>query len=739
MISLEKTRQWSARWIGAGDNHINAFVKALPAPYFRREFQFDGRPGPVVAYWCGLGYSVLFINGKRVGSRELSPVATEFDKRARYLSCDIRDYLRPGKNAIGVVLGKGWYDNRDHNHWHFDRASWCDYPKLLLEIRQGRRTLLKSDSTWRVTKEGPLVYDSLMTGEIVDARKDLGAWTQAGYDDSAWAVARVVPGPGGVLTEENFPPVQVVESLPMTETRTQGVWDVGKIIAGWARIHVKGEAGAQVKLMFSDELSPDGTLFFGHNGIYCDDARFQTDTYILKGEADGETWAPMFTYHGFRYVAVSITGNASLVSLTGESISSAARRIGYFECSDPTLNRLLECTVNSYVANFPGFPTDCPHREKLGWTGDAHCAVETGLSLFDMADNYVGWLQSIADSQRINGQLPGIVPSSGWGYNWGNGAFFDYVLPGIMMAAYRFTGDVAIIRQFYPNLQRLLAYYDTIAEQRILRIGLGDWSHFIREERADDALVLTAFYYAHATAAADCAKILHHREEMRRYRSLATSIARAFDKRFYHGEGVYGKGEPTAQALPVYFGMCPKARIPQVVAKLDETLRQHDYQAYFGIVGAKCIPMVLSQYGYADAALKLVTQKQVPGWGAWVDDGATALRESWGSDKSHCHIMFGAIVWWMFRHLAGLSPELDKPGWQTLRIAPAIPEQLEWVKASTQTPFGPVAVAWRKTAYDTILFDLDLPEGIQAILALPGHDEKPVSSGHQIVELGIRN
>ena len=738
MIELERTRRWRARWIGTGDSHINCFVPVLPAPYFRTEFDFDGAPGRVQAFFCGIGFSELYINGRKVGDRELSPTVTAYDRRTRYVVHDVREYLHVGRNAVGVVLGTGWYDDHTHLHWHFDRASWRDYPKMLLEIRSGRKLLLKSGSSWRVTKSGPLTRDGLMTGEIYDARLELGNWTMPGYDDAAWDHAQVVPGPGGELTEETFPPVRVVETLPMTATGAPGVWDAGKILAGRARLRVKGEAGAKVELRFADQLKPDGTLFMDHIRMYCDDPLFQTDIYILKGDPAGETWAPRFVYHGFRYVSVRIEGRAEVTALTAESISAAAKRTGYFECSDPTLNRLAECTVNSYVANFPGLPTDCPHREKLGWTGDAHCAVEAGLSLFDMADNYAGWLQSVADSQRPDGQLPGIVPTPGWGFNWGNGAFFDYVLPGIVLAVYRFTGDREIVRTFYPNIRRLIGYYESSAEDGILTIGLGDWSHFIFGERTEDALVLTAFFFAHVAAAAECAGILGRRDEERRYRRRAAAIAAAFERRFYRGNGVYGKGEPTAQALPVYFGLCPAERIPQVVAKLDEALREHDHQAYFGIVGAKCIPPVLSAHGYADAALKVVTQPSVPGWAAWLADGATALRESWDSRKSHCHIMFGAIVWWMFRHLAGLSPETDAPGWRFLRVAPAIPEKLEWAKASAMTPYGPASVAWRKTERGTAVFDIDLPNGVTGVLSLPGSDDVPLKAGRRTVELKLK-
>lgn len=732
MLDLDRSLSWDARWISHGENHFNCFVPVLPAPYLRKEFDFDGAAEELTLRICGLGYFLLYINGQRVGERELAPTFTAYDKRSRYLVYDIKPYLQKGRNAIGVVLGTGWYEAWTHGHWHYDRASWRDYPKLLLEICSGEQVIVKSDPTWRISIDGPLVKDGLMTGETYDARKEFGNWTQPGFDDSAWRNAVIVPGPGGDLTEETFPGVQVVERI-RAQKISSGVWDAGKILAGWAAIRVSGEAGAQVKLTFSDRLQPDGKLFMDHNRMYCEEPDFQTDTYILKGDPAGESWHPSFVWHGFRYVGVEISGKARLLDVTAEIVSSAARRIGHFACSNEMLNRIYDCTVNSYVANFPGYPTDCPHREKLGWTGDAHCAAGAGLSMFDMADIYAGWLQSIADSQRPSGALPGIVPTTGWGFNWGNGAFFDYVLPGIVQTVYQFSGDLEIVRKFYPNMKRLISYYQTIAEDDIISCGLGDWSHFDLHQRADDRLVLTAYYYGHIRAAWQAAELLELEVDAAQWRSLAKSVASAFEKNFYRGEGVYGKGEPSAQALAIEFGLCPEERIPLAAAKLDAALREHDYQAYFGIAGGKYILEVLSRCGYGESAYKVATQEQVPGWAAWINDGATALRESWDSQKSHCHIMFGSIVYWMMHSLVGLAPEPDRPGFRFIRIAPVIPEDLQWAEASIQTPLGLASVAWRKGEAGAITFDITLPEGSSGELVLPGMAAMPLSSGvHQV-------
>ena len=734
MVDFGSTYFGEGRWIGSGDDHINCFVPVLPAPYFRREFDFDGSAKSAAIRICGLGYFVLYINGKRVGDRELAPSFTHYDKRVRFLEWDVLPYLQKGRNAIGVKLGTGWYESWTHGHWHFDRVSWRDYPKLLLEIHADGELLLKSDPSWKVTLDGPLVRDGLMTGEFYDARKELGNWTLPGYDDSAWRKSVIVPEPGGVLEKETFSGVKVVESLDAVEIST-GVWDAGKILAGRARIRVKGEAGAQVKMIFSDRLREDGSLFMDHNRIFCSEADFQTDVYILKGDPDGENWAPDFVWHGFRYIGIQLEGKVQIESVTAESLSAAVDRIGTFSCSNDMLNKIFECTVNSYVANFPGYPTDCPHREKLGWTGDAHCAVEAGLSMFDMAPVYAGWLQNVADSQRPSGALPGIVPTSGWGFNWGNGAFFDYVLPGIVQAVYRFSGEEDTVRKFYPNMKLLIDHFRNMAQDHILSCGLGDWSHCKLELRTDDRLVLTAYYYAHVRAALWAAELLQEKSDAEFFRKLASEIAGAFEREFYRGNGVYGKGEPTAQVLAIEFGLCPEDRIPLAAAKLDEALKAHDYQAYLGIAGTKYVLPVLSRHGYAESAYKVATQEQVPGWAAWVLDGATALRESWDSQKSHCHIMFGSIAYWMMRDLAGLSPELDQPGFRFIRISPAIPEDLTWAKAARRTPGGMISISWQKTGEGKIAFEIDFPEGVSGVLALPGKPEIPLPSGSHALEI----
>ncbi|MCX7916473.1 MAG: family 78 glycoside hydrolase catalytic domain, partial [Verrucomicrobiae bacterium] len=294
---------------------------------------------------CGLGYHEVWLNGERVGDTVLEPVVTQYDKRVRFVS--YRVHLRAGRNALGVILGNGWYNSHTAEVWHFDKAPWRDYPKLWLELEQDGSLVIVSDGTWRVTT-GPILFDGLRNGEIYDARRELGDWTLPGYDDSRWEAVGLVAPPGGVMEEQTMPGCRVVARLPAVSqwTLSDGtrMFDFGQNIAGWAELATRGPAGTEMVLQYGERLDPDGRLDQRDIGRFVLQGDFQTDRYILKG-VGVERWSPRFTYHGFQYVAV--TGPAEVVELTACVVRTGFERIGWFECSDSDLNKLEACTVRS--------------------------------------------------------------------------------------------------------------------------------------------------------------------------------------------------------------------------------------------------------------------------------------------------------------------------------------------------------------------------------------------------------
>ena len=734
MIPCEETRSWNANWISAGSCHINWQVPALPAPYFRKEFSCSAQ-GEAVLYLCGLGYYELYLNGKKVGDRVLDPVVTQYDRRTRYVKYDLSGLLKKGKNVIGVILGDGWYNPSTADCWHFDKVSWADYPKLICELEIGGKTVLASDDSWKcLRREGPITFNALRNGEFYDARKELPGWSSAGFDDSAWENAEIIPGPGGVLTLQTMPPCKVtgtVKPVRVFPAADGGViFDCGGACTGWARIRVKGEAGAVVKLRYSELLNADGNKIDTSNiDQLVKSGEFQTDRYTLSGKGV-EEWEPRFVYHGFNFVEATVqSGKAEILELEGRLVRTAFDSVGSFECSMPELNQLHQLTRRSCEGNFTGIPTDCPHREKNGWTGDAQLACETGLFNYDLAESYAAFMQTMADSQRPSGQLPGIVPTGGWGFNWGSGPVWDAAFIVIPWNVHLYTGNRSLIEMNYEPMFRYIRYLGTLADRRhIVKFGLGDWCHCDQSRMVDACVTSTAYYFYLTTLMAKCARLLGNREDADGLSALAAGIAAAFNDAFYHGDGTYAKGEPTAGAIALEFGLCPPVERRKTAAQLAKHMETRRCRADFGIVGAKYVPRALANNGHFDTAFRVLTQPGYPGWMHWLDRGAGGLWEHWIGTASRNHIMYGDIAAWMTQFLAGIVPDEKHPGFAELSLRPFAVEGIDFVKASYRIPAGEIKIEWKKQK-GSFLLKTSLPQNLKGVAHLPDGSRRDLAGG----------
>lgn len=714
---------------------VNWTREVLPAPCFRKGFKGPELGKKVSVKLCGLGFYELYLNGQRVGDQVLDPVVTQYDRRVHYVEHDVTEYLVPGENVIGVILGNGWYNCHSEEVWHFDKASWRDYPKLLLQMEADDEVLLCSDTTWSASS-GPIVFDGLRNGEKYDARLELNGWAESGYDDGQWISAEEVAPPGGELVRQMMPPCKVMQTLApvdswVCESGVQ-VFDLGENITGWARITVLGAAGDEVILKYGELLDSSRDVDQQHISSYVMDDQFQRDHYILKG-AEKEVWEPRFTYHGFRYVSVQVTGDPNILRLEGRVVHTAFEQVGHFSCSSEMLNRLHDCTVRSYVGNFIGIPSDCPHREKNGWTADAHLAAETGLFNFAAGASYTDWMNSLADCQRLSGQLPGIVPTAGWGYNWGSGPAWDSALFLIPWAVYLYTGDDSSIRQHYDAMKRYLDYCASRATDHIVSFGLGDWCHSDKSRMVDRALTDTGYYYTDTLLLSKMARIVRRPADHIVYIERAEEIRTAFNCAFYKGAGLYAKGEPTAMACALYQGLVDENEKAAVVTKLVESIEAGGVRSDFGILGAKYISRVLADYGHVDLAYQLITQPEFPGWMNWLNQGATTLWENWDGSGSQNHIMFGDIDAWMYQYLGGIAPDEESPGFRHVVIQPHPVPDLEWVLVEHRSPCGKFSSGWKRDG-DRVVFSVEIPHGGAARIILPDGITDSVGCGkHRFV------
>ena len=722
------------KWLGAG-GAVGRTSPVKPSPYFRKSFQLDAIPEKAEVYFCGLGYSELYLNGKKVDDGVLQPVVTQYDKRAGYLKYDVTAFLQPGENVFGVILGNGWYNCSTPNTWCFERAPWRDFPKMFLELYCDGEITVQSDASWKCLKtDGPIRFDALREGETYDARMEKPGWNLVGFDETGWDKACIVPGVAGVLTEQTMPPCRVIQRMPMERVKPgppkdKVVYDVNQIITGWVKIKVHGEAGAKVTLTYSEQMDLYD-VFIERKDIssFVLSERFQQDEYILKGGGT-EEWEPRFVYHGFRYVQVEIEGNAELEEITASLVHTDFEFLTEFESSDPVLNKLHENTHWSFIDNYTGIPTDCPHREKNGWTGDAQLASEMGLFHYDLESSYHHWLQSICDAQWPNGQIPGIIPTGGWGYNWANGPAWDSALILIAWNVYVYTGKTRCLEKYYDNMKRYVKYLATMATDHILSFGLGDWCPVDLRRITDNRITSTGYYYADACIMQKIAVILGKTEDAAQFGKLAENVKKAFNEAFYRGDGLYGCNDKplrdddvTALATALYWGLCPESDRAITAKRLNDLFVARQYKADFGILGSKYILRVLTDYGYGETAYRILTQPAYPGWVDWINRGATTLWEQWRGFASRCHIMHGDIAAWMIQYLGGITPDENAPGFRSLTIRPFAPAGLDSLRVSSKLACGRVTVSWKK-ADGKFILNLTIPTGIPCKVILPDGSE----------------
>ncbi len=724
-MGLLRRKDWQARWIG-----MPGADKDRPgaAPLLRKVFEVRKPVQAARVYICGLGYHELYLNGARVGDHHLDP-AFRFDRRALYVTHDVTELLRPGPNALGVMLGNGLYNQAAADAWNFQDAPWRASPCLLLQcwVRYlGGEEVLVSDTSWKAAR-GPETFDATRLGEFYDARREMPGWAAADFDDSGWQAAAEVEGPPGRLSAQMLPPVRVQETVAPVSVRAAAagihVFDMGRNFAGWAQLRVSGPAGATLRLAFGEKLGADGRLDRSEISGLVFEGEVQVDQYTLRGGGEEEVWDPRFTYHGFQYVEVSgFPGEPRLENLRGQVAHTDFAPAGSFACSNELLNRIQACALNSYTSNFHGYPTDCPQREKNGWTGDAHLAAEAGLFNFQSAAGYTKWLQDIEDEQRPDGSLPGIVPTSGWGYEWGNGACWDSACILIPWYLYLYCGDERILASHYDMMKRYVDYLELYAQDGLVINGLGDWvPPYGRPEdyTVPAALLLTAYACADARILSRAAALLGKMSDAGHYAALAESFRAAINKRYYDPiSGLYAGGSQTALGAALHLGLVPPGDEGRVLEQLMTEIQQQKGRLNVGIHGAKFVLNALAEGGAEETAYRVAVQRQFPGWGWWMEQGATTLWENWDGSASQNHIMFGDISAWCFKVLAGIRPDPDKPGFKHFSVRPHLPADLEWVRAEHLSPYGRIRSAWQQ-AQGRFALEVEVPANTSASVHLP--------------------
>ena len=686
-----------------------------PAPCYVRSLVLTSSPARAEMKIAAAGWFELRVNGVKAGEDVLEPVTCQPDRRISEVTHDVTKLLRAGTNEVEVLVGNGWYGvGIPEGAWGFEQMGWHQGvpPGFRGRLVADGATLLTTDGSWQVY-DSPIVFSALRCGESYDARFE-------GERRNLRAALVHKHPPTAAVSPEDATPCRAFERYDAVRALTapdgDTVFDFGHNISGWAEIEVVGEAGAQVALDYDEELAPTNRLAGKMTCFVKGPYRGQHDEYVLRGGGAVETWHPRFVYHGFRYVKAHVTGKAELKAIRARFVRSAFASAGSIETSDAAFARLQDAIRRSYLSNFVGIPTDCPHREKNGWTGDAQLACETGLWNFDSADGYRHFLRMMTDTQAPNGAVSCILPhGSNFGFRWGSGPAWDALLFELPRCLLRFRGDEATGRATYPAMKRYLAFLASQADaDGLVDWGLGDWCCANGKQPVATRLTDSAYAWFFHREAAFWAERCGEAAEAARYRAGADRIRDAFNRAFYRGNGVYLNAEQTALAAPLYFrGLCADGEERKVAERLVAAVRAFAHKVDYGILGSKWIPRVLAEYGYADDAWKLMTQPELPGYQWFFRDGEDTLWETWGGGSSHNHIMFGDPSAWAFEYVAGIVPL--EPGFRKVAFRPNPIDGVESFVATHRTPLGEIRAGWRRGKDGRPQLVFSAPPGVEVV------------------------
>jgi len=746
--------EWQAKWIGVpwqGEETLpkpkwpNApeLPKQLPppAPMFRKEIKIEKEIKKAVAFVTGLGYFEMYINGAKVGDDVLVPNQTNYGKRpglinekipvednfrkykVMYLAYDIKDKLKQGNNAIGTILGNGFYNPA--KYW----ASGYGTPRFITQIyityTDGSEEIVVSDESWKAS-QGPILMDLVYYGEHYDARKEQTGWNEPGFDDSKWEQAVMRKAPDGELIAHTAHPDKVMETLqPVSIKKLDDgnyLVDFGVEVSGWLRLNdVSGPEGHKVEIKYVSNL---------HSG---------ENSYVFKGKGK-ENYAARFNWFTFSAVEiVNWPGEIQPEMLTAEVVYTYVEESATFETSNKLFNDINKIWRRSQTDNMHGgIASDCPHRERSGYTGDGQLASVAVLHNYNARNFYQKWIADIRDSQNIEtGYVPNAAP---WQPGCGGGNAWGAAICIMPWEFYVHYGSKDMIRDNYSAMKEYIRYMQAwvgndgiMHSQRVGRDGnvlkwfnLGEW--VTPGKRVPDELVHTFYFWRCAEITAKSARVLNNMKDADFYHQLAEKTRKAFWNRFYDEEkGSYGISGANTFALKM--GV-PEKQYKKVVAALRENLKETGGHLNTGIFGTKIFFEVLSENGMHDLAFEAMNKKTQPGYGYWLELGATTTRENWVSKGSHNHPMFGGGLVWYYRKLAGMSTDIQQPGYRHIIFKPMPVGDVTYAKYYNETSFGKAGIFWEKIG-ENMLIDISVPVGCTATVFIPAQ------KGKSILENGV--
>ena len=734
-MGLLSSQDWQAKWIEPGYTEDSIL---RPSPLFRKQFTTSKKIKSATLYITALGMYEAYLNGKKIGNDYLTPGWTSYNHRLQYQQYDVTTMLQSGNNALGIMLGSGWYRgfigfSGQQNFYGKKLGLLC---QMDIEYTDGSKTMVLSDENWK-SSTGSILSSEIYNGETIDARKEKTGWLLAGYDDKDWSGVQIKTGNFPQLVATYNEPVrrhEVIKPVKMIITpKGEKVIDFGQNMVGWVKIKVRGNTGDKITIQHAEVLDKAGN-FYTENLR----AAKQENIYILRGGTD-EIFEPHFTFQGFRYIKVEgYNGELQPDNFTATALYSDMSPTGSFTCSNPLLNQLQSNIQWGQKGNFLDVPTDCPQRdERLGWTGDAQAFARTATFNMQVNNFFSKWLKDLAADQQPNGSVPFVIPNvlgagAGAACGWADAAT---IIPWTMYVAY---GDKRILEDQYPSMQAWLGYIEKTSKNDLWNSGFhfGDWLFYTmgddnsgRAAVTDRYLIAQCFYGYSTQLLINTARVLGKTEDVKRYESLLVKVKDAFFKEYVSPNGRLTSNTQTAYVLALNFDMLPENLRTQAADRLVANIKEYGNHLTTGFLGTPYLCHVLSRFGHTDVAYQLLLQETYPSWLYPVKKGATTIWERWNGIKpdgsfevpsmnSFNHYAYGAIGDWMYRVVAGLDTDMEGPGYKKITINPHIGGNLTHVSASLETYYGKVISSWKLTN-DNLEMSITIPANTKATVHIP--------------------
>lgn len=715
-----KGSDWSAVWIS--DNEES---DAPQAPMLRKSFQLENKSiESAYLYISAAGYYDISINGNSIDSSVfLAPGYTHYDKRNLYNTYNVTSLLQNGENVISSVLGNGFYNAFEPvATWSFDQARWRDRASMICELHityaDKSTEAVISDTTWKAVSKGPFLQNNIYSGDTYDFRQEIKGWDQSSFDDSSWGSAVIKASPSKRLVAEEEPVIRKIKELQPISVRSYGdtvfVCDFGVNMSGTCQLNIQGEKGTHIDMQYGEFLKANGRLEMRNLDIYykpLPGLPFQTDIVTLDGNKNNFT--AKFSYKGFQYVEVRSNKPIKFDKSNIKAINfhSDLKKVGSFSCSNPLLNQIWEAANRSYLSNAMSIPTDCPQREKNGWTADAHVTIDLGLLNYDGVKFYEKWIEDLIDNQDEKGRISGIIPSSGWGYDDWIGPVWDAAMFIVPMALYNYYGDTHSINRIYNTCQKYLEYLKSREDaDGTVTYGIGDWVPY--KTQTPTEYTTSCYYYLDNLYMSQFAEILGKEGSV--YKTKAENLKKLINQKYFNPQtNVYANGSQASLAVALYLGIVPAGSEQKVADNLYKIVKENNGYLDFGMLGSKTVLRMLSKYGYADMAYEMASKEDEPSWGAWIKKGFNTLPETWTlspefRDASINHMFLGDINAWMYNVLAGINYDPNTPGFKHILIEPHFVDGLDWVKSEYNSVKGVIRSEWKRVG-NNIYLNVQVP------------------------------